>query len=239
MSATVLKVEALCSGYGELPVLDKVNLEVGQGEIVSVVGANGAGKTTLLLTISGHLATRAGRVSFDGEDITHLPAHKAAERGLVMVPEGGRLFPFMTVLENLELGAYHSAARSRLPQSLDEVMTLFPILAERRTQLAGRLSGGERQMCAVARAMMALPKLLMLDEPSLGLAPIMVDKVFEMVSSLVRTKGLSVLLVEQNVGNALRMCQRGYVIEHGGILKSGRGEDLLRDPDVQRSYMGL
>ena len=124
-------------------------------------------------------------------------------------------------------------------ESLDEVMTMFPILAERRTQLAGRLSGGERQMCAVARAMMALPKLLMLDEPSLGLAPIMVDKVFDMVGALVKAKGLSVLLVEQNVGNALRMCGRGYVIEHGGILKTGRGEDLLRDPDIQRSYMGL
>ena len=204
-----------------------------------MVGANGAGKTTLLLTISGHLRAHAGRVSFDGKDITNLPAHAAAERGLVMVPEGGRLFPFMTVLENLELGAYHPVARARMRESLDEVMGMFPILAERRTQLAGRLSGGERQMCAVARAMMSLPKLLMLDEPSLGLAPIMVDKVFDMVTALVKAKGLSVLLVEQNVGNALRMCERGYIIEHGGILKTGRGEDLLRDPDVQRSYMGL
>ncbi len=238
MSA-ILQVEGLYSGYGELPVLDGIGVEVGQGEIVSVVGANGAGKTTLLLTISGHLRARAGRVTFDGHDITNVPAHGAAERGLVMVPEGGRLFPFMTVLENLELGAYHRAARARLAESLDEVMRLFPILAERRTQLAGRLSGGERQMCAVARAMMALPKLLMLDEPSLGLAPIMVDRVFEMVTTLVRSKGLSVLLVEQNVGNALRLCSRGYIIEHGGILKSGAGADLLRDPDVQRSYMGL
>ena len=214
-------------------------MEVARGEIVSVVGANGAGKTTLLLTISGHLRAQAGRVTFDGMDTTNVPAHAAAERGLVMVPEGGRLFPFMTVLENLELGAYHSVARARMRESLDEVMTLFPLLAERRTQLAGRLSGGERQMCAVARAMMALPKLLMLDEPSLGLAPIMVDKVFDMVSALVKAKGLSVLLVEQNVGNALRMCERGYVLEHGGIVKTGLGADLLRDPDVQRSYMGL
>ena len=235
----ILRVEDLCAGYGELPVLDKVNVEVGSGEIVSVVGANGAGKTTLLLTVTGHLQTRAGRVTFDGQDITHLPAHGAAARGLVMVPEGGRLFPFMTVLENLELGAYHASARARMRDSLDEVMTLFPILAERRAQLAGRLSGGERQMCAVARAMMSLPKLLLLDEPSLGLAPIMVDRVFEMVGTLVRTKGLSVLLVEQNVGNALRMCQRGYIIEHGANLKTGAGADLLRDPDVQRSYMGL
>ena len=234
-----LLVENLFSGYGELPVLESVTVEVARGEIVSVVGANGAGKTTLLLTISGHLRAHAGRVTFDGNDITNLPAHAAAPHGLVMVPEGGRLFPFMTVLENLELGAYHKVARARMRESMDEVMTMFPILAERRTQLAGRLSGGERQMCAVARAMMSLPTLLMLDEPSLGLAPIMVDKVFEMVSNLVRTKGLSVLLVEQNVGNALRLCERGYVIEHGAILKSGRGEDLIRDPDVQRSYMGL
>ena len=237
--SSILLVEDLFSGYGELPVLESIRVEVGNGEIVSVVGANGAGKTTLLLTIGGHLRAHSGRVTFDSEDITNLPAHSAAERGLVMVPEGGRLFPFMTVLENLELGAYHPAARARLRQSLDEVMALFPLLADRRTQLAGRLSGGERQMCAVARAMMALPKLLMLDEPSLGLAPIMVDKVFDMVTALVRSKGLSVLLVEQNVGNALRHCERGYVIEHGAILKSGRGEDLLRDPDVQRSYMGL
>ena len=237
--SSVLLVENLFSGYGELPVLESVTVEVARGEIVSVVGANGAGKTTLLLTISGHLRAHAGRVTFDGNDITNLPAHAAAPHGLVMVPEGGRLFPFMTVLENLELGAYHKVARARMRESMDEVMTMFPILAERRTQLAGRLSGGERQMCAVARAMMSLPTLLMLDEPSLGLAPIMVDKVFEMVSNLVRTKGLSVLLVEQNVGNALRLCERGYVIEHGAILKSGRGEDLMRDPDVQRSYMGL
>ncbi len=238
MSA-ILSIEALSSGYGELPVLEGISLEVGRGEIVSVVGANGAGKTTLLLTIGGHLRAFSGRVHFDGNDITHVPAHAAAELGLVMVPEGGRLFPFMTVLENLELGAFHPSARAQLAESLDEVMTLFPILAERRTQLAGRLSGGERQMCAVARAIMAKPKLLMLDEPSLGLAPIMVDKVFEMVSELVRTKGLSVLLVEQNVGNALRLCQRGCIIEHGRILKTATGEELLRDPDVRRSYMGL
>jgi branched-chain amino acid transport system ATP-binding protein len=237
--SSILLVEDLFSGYGELPVLDSVRVEVARGEIVSVVGANGAGKTTLLLTISGHLRAHSGRVTFDGKDITNVPAHAAAERGLVMVPEGGRLFPFMTVLENLELGAYHPVARARMRESLEEVMGMFPILAERRTQLAGRLSGGERQMCAVARAMMALPKLLMLDEPSLGLAPIMVDKVFDMVTALVKAKGLSVLLVEQNVGNALRMCERGCIIEHGGILKTGRGEDLLRDPDVQRSYMGL
>jgi branched-chain amino acid transport system ATP-binding protein len=235
----ILSVEGLCSGYGHQPVLDHVSLDVGQGEIVSVVGANGAGKTTLLLTIGGHLEADAGKVVFDGQDISRMPAHEAAARGLVMVPEGGRLFPFMTVLENLELGAYHRVARARRAETMDEVLTLFPILAERRGQLAGRLSGGERQMCAVARAMMALPKLLMLDEPSLGLAPIMVDKVFDMVHGLVQSKGLSVLLVEQNVGNALRLCQRGCILDHGRILKMASGEELLRDPDIQRSYMGL
>lgn len=237
--SSILSIESLCSGYGELPVLDDVTLDVGQGEIVSVVGANGAGKTTLLLTVGGHLRAFSGKMRFDGQDITGMPAHDAAALGLVMVPEGGRLFPFMTVLENLELGAYHRVARARMKESLDEVLTLFPILAERRGQLAGRLSGGERQMCAVARAMMSIPKLLMLDEPSLGLAPIMVDKVFDMVHGLVKSKGLSVLLVEQNVGNALRLCQRGCILDHGRILKMASGEELLRDPDIQRSYMGL
>jgi branched-chain amino acid transport system ATP-binding protein len=176
---------------------------------------------------------------FDGQDVSREPAHAAAGRGLVMVPEGGRLFPFMSVLENLELGAYHGKARAQMKHNLDEVMEFFPILAERRKQLAGRLSGGERQMCAVARAMMGMPKLMMLDEPSLGLAPIMVDRVFELIKKLVATKGLTVLLVEQNVRNALQMCQRGYIIEHGHLLKTGSGPQLLADPDVQRSYMGL
>ena len=237
--SSILEVEGVAAGYGELPVLEGITLEVEHKEIVSVVGANGAGKTTLLLTISGHLRARHGKVRLNGNDVTALPAHEAAAMGLVMVPEGGRLFPFMTVLENLQLGAYHSAARARMDQTIEEVLTLFPILADRREQLAGRLSGGERQMCAVARAMMALPKLLMLDEPSLGLAPIIVDRVFEMLGALVESKGLSVLLVEQNVGNALRLAKRGYVIEQGHILKSGRGQDLLNDPDVQRSYLGL
>lgn len=235
----LLQIDSLCSGYGQQAVLDRVTLDVMPGEIVSVVGANGAGKTTLLLTIGGHLRAFSGRLRFDGQDIASMPAHDAAPRGLVMVPEGGRLFPFMTVLENLELGAYHRLARARMGETLEEVMALFPILAERREQLAGRLSGGERQMCAVARAMMSLPKLLMLDEPSLGLAPIMVDKLFDKVHTLVQSKGLSVLLVEQNVGNALRLCQRGCILDHGRITKMTSGAELLRDPDVQRSYMGI
>ena len=239
MNNTILKVESLRSGYGQLAVLENVSLDVGRGEIVAVIGANGAGKSTLLLTVSGHLKPFSGTVSFDGQDITGLPAHEAAPRGLVMVPEGGRLFPFMTVLENLQLGAYHRAARERMAQTLDEVMETFPILAERRNQLAGRLSGGERQMCAVARAVMGLPKLLMLDEPSLGLAPIMVDRLFEKVAALVQSKGLSVLLVEQNVANALRLARRGCILDHGRLLKEAPAQELLRDADVQRTYMGL
>lgn len=236
---TILNVSRVCSGYGELPVLQDVDLQVQRGEIVAVVGANGAGKTTLLLTISGHLRAHSGSITFNGEDVSAQPAHAAVGRGLVMVPESGRLFPFMTVLENLELGAFHDKARAHMKTNLQEVMEYFPILADRRGQLAGRLSGGERQMCALARAMMGMPQLLMLDEPSLGLAPIMIDRVFELVNNLVAKKGLSVLLVEQNVRNALQMCQRGYVIEHGQLLKTGSGQELLRDPDVQRSYMGL
>ncbi|HSV82662.1 MAG TPA: ABC transporter ATP-binding protein [Ramlibacter sp.] len=239
MADTILRVEALRSGYGQLAVLEDVSLDVERGEIVAVIGANGAGKSTLLLTISGHLKAFGGKVTFDGHDITGLPAHAAAPRGLVMVPEGGRLFPFMTVLENLQLGAYHRVARERMAQTLEEVMETFPILAERRDQLAGRLSGGERQMCAVARAVMSLPKLLMLDEPSLGLAPIMVDRVFEKVAGLVKSKGLSVLLVEQNVGNALRLARRGCILDHGRLVKEASAQELLRDEDVQKTYMGL
>jgi branched-chain amino acid transport system ATP-binding protein len=236
---TLLDVQGIGSGYGDVPVLSDVSLTVGADEIVSVVGANGAGKTTLLSTISGLLPCTAGTIRFDNEPIERLAAHDVVTRRLVMVPEGGRLFPFMTVLENLELGAFNASARPALKSSLDDVLTHFPILAERREQLAGSLSGGERQMCAIARAMMSQPKLLMLDEPSLGLSPQMVERVFELILSLARAKGIAVLLVEQNVGDALGMANRGYVIERGRVVKSGTGESLLADADVQRAYLGL
>jgi branched-chain amino acid transport system ATP-binding protein len=239
MSEPLLSVRNLSSGYGHVRALDNIQLEVNEGEIFSVVGANGAGKTTLLLTLCGHIKAFAGEVHFDGQDFSRIAAHDAAWRGMVMVPEGGRLFPFMTVMENLELGAFHHEARKRMSQTLDEVLSLFPVLADRRDQLAGRLSGGERQMCAVGRALMSLPRMLMLDEPSLGLAPIMVDRLFDKVQSLVQNKGLTVLLVEQNVGNALRLCQRGCVLDHGRLVKVSTGAELLRDPEVQRTYMGV
>jgi branched-chain amino acid transport system ATP-binding protein len=235
----LLTVDGVSSGYGDVPVLDGVSIEIKRGEVVSVIGANGAGKTTLLLTIGGHLQARSGRVVFDGADITRGQPHRTVAQGVVMVPEGGRLFPFSTVRENLELGAYHAGARRSLRRNLDDVMTLFPVLAQRSGQLAGRLSGGERQMCAIARAMMGEPRLLMLDEPSLGLAPIMVERLFEITQSLVAAKGLTVLLVEQNVADALQMSSRAYVMERGRIVKSGAGRDLLADEDVQRAYMGI
>jgi branched-chain amino acid transport system ATP-binding protein len=238
MSA-MLSVEGVASGYGDVPVLEGVDLRVEPGELVAVVGANGAGKTTLLATISGLVRRRAGTIRFDGADVSALPAHAIVERGLAMVPEGGRLFPFMTVLENLELGAFARPARAAMRDSLDEVMELFPILAERRRQLAGSLSGGERQMCAIARAVMRQPRMLMLDEPSLGLSPLMVEKVFQLVTTLAARKRLTILLVEQNVGDALQMAARGYVVEHGRIVRTGTGRELLDDASVQRAYLGL
>jgi branched-chain amino acid transport system ATP-binding protein len=238
MSA-LLTVDKIGSGYGDIPVLRDVSLQVGVNEIVSVVGANGAGKTTLLRSIAGLLPCTHGTILFDGQRIDGLPAHQVVVRGLVMVPEGGRLFPFMSIQENLELGAFNNSARPQLNAKLEEVFTLFPILASRRHQLAGSLSGGERQMCAIARAVMSRPKLLMLDEPSLGLSPLMVEHVFEIIVSLAQSKKIAVLLVEQNVGDALDMAQRGYVVERGQIVKTGSGRELLADPEVQHSYLGL
>jgi len=235
----LLTVDNVFSGYGEISVLRDVSVAVSEGEVVSVIGANGAGKTTLLLTICGHLTAHAGKIMFAGIDVSQEAPHETVTHGLIMVPEGSRLFPFMTVKENLELGAYHAKARLHLRARLEEVMEFFPILAERRHQLAGRLSGGERQMCAIARAMMSDPRLLMLDEPSLGLAPIMVDRTFELILSLVKAKGLTVLLIEQNVSIALHLCQRAYILERGVIVKTGLGRDLLGDAEVQRAYMSI
>jgi branched-chain amino acid transport system ATP-binding protein len=239
MADELLTVRGVSSGYGQILAIRDIDLTVRASEIVSVVGANGAGKSTLLRTIAGLLPARTGRITFAGEDLTAVPAHAMAARGLAMVAEGGRLFPFMTVRENLELGAFHSQARRRRDATLDEVYELFPILRERAGQLAGRLSGGERQMCAVARAVMSLPRLLMLDEPSLGLAPIMVERLFALLRRLVEARGLTVLLVEQNVADALEMCAEGYILERGQVAKSGAGALLAQDPDVQRAYMGF
>ena len=235
----LLTVDNVSSGYGLTPVLRNMSLHVDTGEVVAVVGANGVGKSTLLRTITGLLHPSDGDISFDGVHITGTPAHAIVGHGLAMVPEGGRLFMFMTVLENLELGAFGPGAREDVQQSLDEVMELFPILSERRTQLAGSLSGGERQMCAIARALMSRPRMLMLDEPSLGLSPVMLEKVFDLIRTVVDSRDLTVLLIEQNVADALDMANRAYVIEGGKIAKTGPGAELLHDPDIQRAYLGL
>ena len=236
MSAS-LQVSDLHAGYGQVSVLTGVSLEVNPGEIVAVVGANGAGKTTLLGAITGLVPAARGTVRFDGADITGKPAHALPGKGLAMVPEGGRLFPFMTVEENLQLGSF--SHRNAVARRLDEMMELFPILRDRRDQLAGHLSGGERQMCAIARSVMSRPKLLMLDEPSVGLSPMMVGRVFELVQELAGREGLTIVLVEQNVAEALEVSQRAYVLDHGRIVRGGASADLRNDTAIQETYMGL
>ena len=233
----MLQVQGLSSGYGSLPILHGLGMEVHEGEVVAVVGANGAGKTTFLRTLTGLVPATAGTVQFEGEDITAVPAHQRPGRGVVMVPEGRRLFPFMTVQENLLLGAHNPRAKEGAAQRLTEVFDLFPTLRERRAQLAGSMSGGEQQMCALGRAVMARPSLLLLDEPSLGLAPIMVEKILDMVRRLSES-GLTMLLIEQNVHDALDIADRGYVMADGAIIMQGTGAELLAREDLQRTYMG-
>ena len=233
----MLEVIDVDAGYGDVEVLRGVSLSISEGEVVSVVGANGAGKTTLLSAISGLRAPSSGKIMFDGFDITELPANKVVERGLALIPEGRGLFPGLTVEENLKLGAYHRDARRQRRASFDEVMELFPVLADRRVQLAGSLSGGEQQMCALARGLMSRPKLLMLDEPSLGLAPIIVELLFETITAL-RDRGMTLLLVEQNVAEALELSTRGYVMDQGQITMGGPAAELLQDRRIQEAYLG-
>ena len=232
----MLTLRKLDAFYGEIQSLHGIDLEVREGEVVSVVGANAAGKTTLLNAISGTVE-RYGTVSFFNEDIGSLPAHAVARRGLVQVPEGRRLFPFMTVRENLELGAFAPHARAHRAQNLEKVFDLMPRLRERSGQLAGSMSGGEQQMCAIGRALMAMPRAIMFDEPTLGLAPIMVDVVFKLVRAIKET-GITILLVEQNVKHSLAMSDRGYVLENGRIVLSGPAADLLADPRLKEAYLG-
>jgi branched-chain amino acid transport system ATP-binding protein len=234
----MLQVEGLDFAYGELPVLHGVSLSVDAGELVSVIGPNGAGKTTLLRTISGLQPPGRGSVRFEGRLVNGLPPHVICEHGLVQVPEGRLLFPTMSVLENLEMGAYGRRARAALRDSLERVCALFPVLAERQRQEAGTLSGGEQQMLAVGRALMSGPRLLMLDEPSLGLSPRMAAAIFAVLERLNR-EGLAILLVSQEVVWALRIARRAFVLETGRIVLSGAGADLLRSERVTASYLGI
>lgn len=234
----MLDVRQLTAGYGEVDAVREVTMHADHGEVVCIVGANGAGKTTLLSALSGLIRPKSGQVLLDGAEVTAIAAHARPAQGVALVPEGGRLFPFMTVRENLELGAYCRDA-SETGARMDEVFQIFPILRERQAQLAGQLSGGERQMCAIARAMMSRPRLLMLDEPSVGLSPVMTEKVFETIRTVVARENLTVVLVEQNVFEALEIADRGYVIDHGEIVKEGMAAALRDDPQVGATYMGL
>jgi branched-chain amino acid transport system ATP-binding protein len=234
----LLEARNLHIGYGDAPAVWDVSLDVAAGEIVSVIGPNGAGKTTLINAIAGLLRCRQGELRFDGVDMTSVRAHDYCGHGIALVPEGRRLFAKMSVEENLELGCYLAAARSRRDQSLERVYGLFPILRDKRAQLAGELSGGQQQMVAIGRALMARPRIVLFDEPSLGLAPTIVDGMFEIIAR-VREEGAAVLLVEQNVLKALGIADRAYVLEQGRIVSTGLPDDLLKQPHIREAYLGV
>ena len=234
----MLEVRNLDAFYGAMQVLHGVNLAVGTGEIVGLVGANAAGKSSLMFSLAGLRTECRGEVLLDGVPIQGLTPWERPARGLVLVPERRRLFPFMSVLENLELGAYAPAARTGIAQSLDEVFELLPTLSERRAQIAGSMSGGEQQMLAIGRALMARPHVLLLDEPTEGLAPIYVKLLFDLIADL-RRKGLTILIVEQNVHHVLRTADRAYVLENGRIVMEGEGSALLNDSRLKTAYLGL
>ncbi len=234
----LLKLENVTAFYGDLQALFGITLHVFPGEIVTLIGANGTGKTTTLRVISGLKRPLSGTIQFGGEDVSRVPAHQMVERGISHVPEGRQVFPFLTVRENLSLGAYTSRARAAQKQSTEELLQLFPRLAERMNQLAGTLSGGEQQMVAIARGLMAKPRLLLLDEPSLGLAPKVVDEVFEKIQE-VRKTGVTILIVEQNVVSGLSISDRGYVVQHGSIIMDDTAKNLLANPTVRAAYLGL
>jgi len=234
----LLKLENISTRYGDVQALQNVSFEIKEGQIVSVIGSNGAGKSTTINTISGVLKSSSGTIEFLGGRIENLPPHQIVELGLVQIPEARLLFPLMTVLENLELGAFTLNARKEKDKNLELVFGLFPILKERQDQMAGTLSGGEQQMLAIARGLMAKPKLLMLDEPSLGLAPLLVKQVFETVKEI-NARGITILLVEQDVYHALSIAAQGYVLENGRIVLEGEGKELLNNPQVKEAYLGI
>jgi branched-chain amino acid transport system ATP-binding protein len=235
--ALILEINDVHTYYGSIHALKGISLQVRDGEIVTLLGANGAGKTTTLRSINGLNRPRQGSIRFQGRDITTVPAHEIVKRGIAQSPEGRRLFPRMSVTENLEMGAFQRADRSEIRQDMERVFELFPRLQERRTQKAGTLSGGEQQMCAIGRALMARPKLLLLDEPSLGLAPIFVERIFDIIRQI-NEQGTSILLVEQNALMALDAADRGYVLETGRIVLADAAEALKTNEEVRKTYLG-
>jgi branched-chain amino acid transport system ATP-binding protein len=238
MSEPMLRIDAIEVCYGDVQVLFGLSLEVREGEIVTLLGSNGAGKTTTLRAISGLRPPRAGQISFRGQSLATVPAAARAELGISLVPEGRELWPQLTVRENLELGAYGARARPHAARNLARVFAMFPRLAERSGQLAGSLSGGEQQMCAIGRSLMSEPVLLMLDEPSLGLSPLLVDQVMTTISEL-HAKGMTILLVEQNLRKALQVAHRGTVIETGRVRLEGTSAELAANPDIRAAYLGI
>ncbi|WP_439611181.1 ABC transporter ATP-binding protein [Reyranella sp.] len=233
---SILSVKGIETFYGAIQALHGVDLEVARGEIVTLIGANGAGKSTLLMTICGNPRARSGTIVFDGEDITGLPTHQIVRRGVAQVPEGRRIFPRMSVYENLQMGAI-LADPANFKTDLERVFAMFPRLAERRDQRGGTLSGGEQQMLAIGRALMSRPRLLLLDEPSLGLAPLIVRQIFDSIGRIAREEGVTIFLVEQNAFHALRLADRGYVLANGRVRLSGSGKELLANQEVRAAYL--
>lgn len=234
----MLKVTNIDVAYKDIQVLWDISFEVNQGEFVALLGANGAGKTTTLNAISGMLKIKKGKIEFLGQDITELPGYKIAELGIIHVPEGRRLFPEMTVRENLEMGSLFPEAKAKRKETMKKVFEHFPILEEKQHKEAGTLSGGQQQMLALGRGLMALPKLLILDEPSLGLAPVLVTQIFDNIKEI-NSEGVTVLQVEQNVVSTLKMCHRAYVLENGKIYLQGTGQELLNDEHIKEAYLGI
>ena len=234
----LLDVRNVSGFYGEVQVLFGVSFNIDEGKIVSIVGSNAAGKSTIIKTISGMNPVASGKIEFMGEDITNLPSSRLVELGIIQIPEGRNLFPGMTVLENLEMGAFTRIANRQMKTSMERVYSLFPILFERKKQMAGTLSGGEQQIVAIGRGLMSLPKLMMFDEPSHGLAPMMVQKMFDIVKEI-NQEGTTVLMVEQNVFHALSIASKGYIIENGRVVLEGSGRELLKDDKVRQAYLGI
>ncbi len=235
---SLLKIDRLNAGYGDIQVLFDLSIEVHQGEVLSIIGANGVGKTTLLKTLSGLMSASSGIVYFKGQEIQGLPPEKIVDLGIIQIPEGRRLFSLMSVLENLEMGAYTPKARARREERLKEIYQIFPRLQERASQLAGTLSGGEQQMVAIGRGLMAKPEVLMLDEPSMGLSPVLREETFRVVKKIAET-GVTIMLIEQDVKHSLSISDRAYVMERGEVVMEGTGAELLVNPHIKKAYLGI
>ncbi len=235
----MLRLENIQAGYGNILAIKNIDLHINQGEIITLIGANGAGKTTTLMTISGVVPSRSGRIVFNNQEIQKKDPNEIVRMGICQVPEGRHIFPELTVRENLDMGAFLRHDKKEIKRDIDYVFSLFPILAERRGQDGGTLSGGEQQMLAMSRALMARPQLLLLDEPSMGLAPLVIKQIFEIIKQINKENNTTIFLVEQNANQALHIADRGYVIENGRVVFSGTAEDLLKNSDIQKAYLGI